>query len=209
MEIAALLLEMITDTRDKTGRGLTAEALGALLAFLDPDRDRAGEKYEEIRLKLTKYFEWENCSFVEELADETINRVARAIDQGREIHDIRAFFFGVSRNIRLESLRAGDKQRRALAEMSRMQPFGPDQPELESALQCLDRCLDALPEDRRVLIMKYYREDQNREDLARTRGLTHSALRNRAHRIRDRLERCVGRCLKERDELVDSATKYI
>jgi len=39
-------------------QGLTAQALDALLALLDSDRDRAGEKYEEIRLRLTRYFEW-------------------------------------------------------------------------------------------------------------------------------------------------------
>jgi DNA-directed RNA polymerase specialized sigma24 family protein len=203
---------MAGDSRNKkVRRGLTAQALEALLAFLDPDRERAGEKYEEIRLKLTKYFEWQGCSFVEEHADETINRVADAIHQGKGIRDLRAYSLGIARMIHLELLRAGEKQRRAEAEMSLTQPVGTDPESSVAALECLERCLDTLPVDSRDLITKYYQGDQivkirNRKSLAGALGLAPNALRNRVLRLRCRLESCVVQCLNQRDGLTDSAT---
>src|ERR671938_30866 len=62
---------------------LTAEAFTKLLARLDPDRERAGEKYEELRRTLVKFFEWRGAPFPEDQADETFNRVARKLDEGR------------------------------------------------------------------------------------------------------------------------------
>ncbi len=53
---------------------LSAEALGRFLAGLDPDSDRAGEKYESLRLALMKFFDWRGAHFPEDLADETIKR---------------------------------------------------------------------------------------------------------------------------------------
>ncbi len=55
---------------------LTQAALDSLLAWLDPDRDRAGAKYEAIRTRLIKVFVCRGCPEAEDLADETINRVA-------------------------------------------------------------------------------------------------------------------------------------
>jgi DNA-directed RNA polymerase specialized sigma24 family protein len=203
---------MVVESPDnRTKQGLTGEALDALLAVLDPDRERAGEKYEEIRLKLTKYFQWEGCSFVEEHADETINRVARAVHQGKEIRDVGAYFFGVARMIHFESLRAGERQRRAVAELSIAQPVTSDSGEVERALECLERCLETLPGESRDLITSYYQGDQiakirNRKSLAEALRLGPNALRNRALRLRSRLENCVVQCLKQRDGSTDSGT---
>src|SRR6185295_1078239 len=61
------------------GALLTREGLEALLAYLDTDRDRAGEKYEEIRHRLMKLFECRGIVPSEEPADETIDRVARNV----------------------------------------------------------------------------------------------------------------------------------
>lgn len=204
--------KMVAESPDnKQKQDLTAQGLDGLLALLDSDRDRAGEKYEEIRFKLTKYFEWEGCPFVDEHADETINRVARAIQQGKEIRDLRAYFFGVARLIHFESLRDLEKQRRVAAELftapaARREGDGSDE-----ALDCLERCLASLPSEGRDLIMKYYQGDQiakirNRRNLAQALGLESNALRNRALRLRSKLENCVMKCMKQRDGLTDSGT---
>ena len=58
-------------------RTLTHVALAKFLACLYSDDDRAGEKYEAIRLRLVKYFDWRGVHFPDECADETINRVIR------------------------------------------------------------------------------------------------------------------------------------
>jgi hypothetical protein len=47
---------------------LSAEALARFLASLDTDSDRAGEKYDSMRLTLMKFFDWRRAHFPEELA---------------------------------------------------------------------------------------------------------------------------------------------
>jgi|SRR5262249_18252789 len=205
---------MVADSSDKKSeKSLTAQALDALLALLDPDRELAGEKYELIRLKLTKYFEWEGCTGVDELADEAINRVARAVERGKDIRDLQAYFFGVARLIHFESLRDAEKHRRAVAEASHViaENVVPGTDEYEAAIECLERCLESLSAQGRDLITRYYQGDQiakirNRRDLAAALGLASNALRNRALRLRSKLEACVVQCLEQRDGLVDSAT---
>ena len=61
----------------KSKADLTREALDRLLHWLDRDRDRAGQRYEQIRSGLIKVFLCRGAVDPEELADETINRVAR------------------------------------------------------------------------------------------------------------------------------------
>ena len=64
---------------------------------------------------------------------------------------------------------------------------------------CLETCLASLPADARTLILEYY-QDQRRQKidrrvrLATQLGLSANALRSRAQRVRDRLERCVRAC---------------
>ena len=58
---------------------LSQEAFDRLLAWLNPNRALAGEKYEEIRRRLIKIFTCRGCTCPEVLADETINRVARKV----------------------------------------------------------------------------------------------------------------------------------
>ena len=58
----------------KTGWTLTAEAFAKLLACLDPDSEKAGQKYETIRQRLMKFFDWRGAYFPEDCADDTLNR---------------------------------------------------------------------------------------------------------------------------------------
>ena len=51
---------------------MNRDELEALLKFLDPDRERAGERYETVRSRLIRLFEWRGCSSPEDLADEEI-----------------------------------------------------------------------------------------------------------------------------------------
>ena len=93
---------------------LSAEALARFLAGLDPDSDRAGEKYESLRLTLMKFFDWRGAHFPEELADETINRVIRKIDEGETIRDLPTYCHGVARLVLLEKLKGPEKQKSGL-----------------------------------------------------------------------------------------------
>jgi hypothetical protein len=67
---------------------LTKEVFAKLLAHLDPDTERAGERYERLRLSLLKFFDWGGAHFPEECADKTFNRVARKLESGEDVRNI-------------------------------------------------------------------------------------------------------------------------
>ena len=62
--------------------GLNAPAFQRLLARLDADPARAGERYEDLRRTLVRFFEWRGAPFPDDHADETFDRVARRLDEG-------------------------------------------------------------------------------------------------------------------------------
>jgi DNA-directed RNA polymerase specialized sigma24 family protein len=73
--------------------------------------------------------------------------------------------------------------------------------ERERALRCLERCVAELDAERREMVIGYYYGEQrakieNRRRLASKFGLTMNALSIRTFRIRERLEICVRRCIK-------------
>lgn len=179
----------------------------ALLGWLDEDRDRAGSKYETVRLRLIKIFNCRGCSDAEELADETINRVIARIDEIAEHYegDPLAYFYGVSHKVHLEYLRK-TKLRQAdvpAEEVTEIKvPFVPMADEADSEYECLERCLEHLPEDNRKLVLEYYQHEKqakidHRNRLASQMGIAVNALRIRAHRIRVALEKCVHDCVEQ------------
>lgn len=190
--------------RPAASPGPTPEEFDALLARLDPDRDRAGERYEEIRRKLARLFEWRGCEFPEELVDETLNRVARRLREGLEIQtpDPYAYFCGVAFLVYKEAWRRVIRERQAVegGDWPTHTPPAVEDPE-DRRLQCLSRCLDTLPEAQRALLLRYHQEDdhiQSRKALCQEMGAgTLNALRIRAHRLRRRVEECVRSCLAE------------
>jgi DNA-directed RNA polymerase specialized sigma24 family protein len=86
-------------------RGLTQAAFEKLLRGLDPDRSAAGDKYENLRRKLARFFAWEGCEFGEDLADEALNRLARKLDEGEQIGGMERYAFGVARLMLKEEAR--------------------------------------------------------------------------------------------------------
>src|SRR5437879_1145652 len=95
-------------------RGLTAETFAKLLDRLDADREQAGEKYEDLRRTLTRFFEWRGAPFPEEHTDETFNRVAGKLDQGVKIKNIGGYCYEVARLVCLESFKGQDSKRLSL-----------------------------------------------------------------------------------------------
>lgn len=188
--------------------GLTAEEFEALLAHLAPDREQAGERYEDIRRRLVRLFEWRHCAAPEELADEAINRVARRLAQGIEIHAESPFgyFCGVAHHVGQEMLRERGRERSTFRTASTLAALAAEpEPGAERRLACLHACLARLPGDQRRLILQYHQGGERaridgRQRLARELGIGANALRIRAHRIRRRLEDCCARCLAEGGE---------
>jgi RNA polymerase sigma factor (sigma-70 family) len=71
----------------------------------------------------------------------------------------------------------------------------------EAQLECLQKCLTALPPEQRKLITHYYRGDKDtkikgRRELADELGIPLNALRIRASRLRGKLEVCLRKCLQ-------------
>lgn len=181
---------------------LSRDAFEALLARLDPDPDRAGERYEEVRLRLVRFFQWRQVVSPEDLADDTIDRVGRRLrdDPTIQPRNWPAYFHGFARNVLRESWKEGREHpgdRRALRVGAESPPEAESQ---ERRLECLDRCLQALSDDNRRLILQYYQlqrgaQIEQRRRVAEEHGIPLNALRLRVHRIRTRLETCVRACL--------------
>src|SRR5262245_53520218 len=80
---------------------LTRGAFTGLLAHLDADPAAAGEKYEHLRRALLKFFSWHQMPEAESAVDETLDRVARRLEEGHAIADVPAFAYGVARRVGL------------------------------------------------------------------------------------------------------------
>ncbi len=186
--------------------GLTEKSFAGLLDHLDADRARAGEKYEDLRRTLVRFFEWRGAPFPEEHTDEALDRVARRLAEGVEVTNIGGYSYQVARLVFLETLKGRDGRRIPIA-TTRLTAAGDaaaEATERETRLACLDDCLHELPAESRALIVGYYyyREDkqgriQARRALAGRLGLRAEALANRAQRLRDKLEGCVNACVRK------------
>lgn len=180
----------------KIDLSLTEEQFHQLLAWLDADPGRAAEKYEEIRRGLITIFLNRRCDEAEDLADETINRVAKKVGalQNDYTGDPARYFYGVAKKVLLEYNRQRNRP---------IKPPPPSTPrgELEPYLECLDECLEKLDPASRELILLYYQEQKrakisSHKKMGEALRLRAGALRARTHRIRLKLEKCVLECLE-------------
>lgn len=193
---------------------LGQSAFQGLLDWLDEGTDSGGEKYVETRRRLVCYFDRKRCLSPDELADETLNRVARRIEEEGAITDTppARYCYIVAKFVFLEYLRRAEHKQVSFDELS-----GPGHPtsvlaslpepddtqtQKERLLDCLQSCLVALQSEDRELILQYYSGErrakiENRRLLAARLTVTVNALSIRACRIRDKLEACVGRCCTE------------
>lgn len=185
----------------KTDWVLSQSAFRQLLYWLDEGVNSDGSRYLEIRRRLVIYFDRKNCLTPDELADETLNRVARRIEEEGAIStDTPAHYcYIVARFVLLEDLRrspqkALDEQVPAISDSTEQRQ------EAERRLECLERCMETLDSDERSLIVSYYQGEQrskieNRKAIALKLGVTINALSIRACRIRTKLENCMRKCL--------------
>jgi DNA-directed RNA polymerase specialized sigma24 family protein len=178
---------------------LTEDGFFKLLEWLDADADAAAIKYEKIRQKLIKIFAYRGCLIPEELADETIDRVVRKIDELKTNYtgDQRLYFYGVAQNIHREYLRKQMRQNIVL-------PTPPINETIEREHQCLEECLKKLPKAERLLILEYYR-DEKQAKISRRKFLagemSPNTLRKKTQRIREKLKNCINECLSGDDKI--------
>jgi DNA-directed RNA polymerase specialized sigma24 family protein len=192
----------------KTGPGrkrvkwsITPQAFDKLLGHFSPDRDEAGRKYENVQIKLLRFFEWRGVGSPDKRTDETLDRVARRIDEGQQIDSLMAYIYRVAYLVFLEAL----KEPEYAAIDIETDPGLTYQPELEDSererrLHCFDLCLEGLPVESRQMIVGYYQGERHakiefRKQLAEGLRIPLNALRIRVHRIRMTLEKCITECL--------------
>lgn len=183
---------------------LTETAFNKLLAALAENRDAAGEKYLLLKKNLTRFFETRGFASAEDAADEVLNRLTRKLDSGEQIENISTYALGIARLVALE-LRKSPEQKTS-NELPEIAVIGgrqePD--EQEQKLSCLDKCLEQLSAEKKDIIVGYYRSErrekiENRQKIAEALGIPNNALRNRAVRLREKLEGCIRECLENED----------
>ena len=151
------------------------------------------------------YFSRKRCLSPDDLADETLTRVARRLEEQGAITDTppARYCYIVARFVFLEHVRSADRRQTSLDEMRAVADAaalarlaGVDDTAEEARHDDLERCLQQLSGADRALILDYYAGDDrdriaSRRALAARLQLTQNAVTIRACRIRDRLEACV------------------
>lgn len=180
----------------QTKKEVTPESFARFLTWLNPDRDRAGEAYEQLRFSLSTYFARRRCIYADELVDETINRVIVKIDE--PIENKMGYVYGVARNVFRESLR----KERPQVTLDDVTLAAPQAEEESFSHDCLDKCLESLSPDSRDLLLKYFSQAKTqkieiRQRISSTLKTTQTALRMRICRMKKNLTLCVMECMKE------------
>lgn len=203
----------MTDVPDKTlerRRTLTKDSLQRLLNWLDGGADSDGYAYVEMRRRLRDYFARKNCRTADDLADETLTRVARRLEEeGIALTETPArYCYIVARFVFLEHLREAKSHRVAAqpsGDIALQLPASSAADAAEAAgtreklMVCLETCLEQLDPLNRRIITRYYIGSErakidNRRELAEGLGLSLNAVTIRASRVRTRLEACIRRC---------------
>lgn len=197
----------MTDALDKTVERrsewtLTRDSLQRLLNWLDGGADSDGYSYVEMRRRLKDYFARKGCHRADDLADETLTRVARRLEEeGITLTETPArYCYIVARFVFLEHLREIKSHGTTALPADIVSAPHPDATEVRvNLLDCLDKCLQELDPLNRRIIARYYIGSErvkidNRRALAESLGLSPNALTIRACRIRKQLEACVRRC---------------
>lgn len=193
------------NTQPKKNWLITSESFARLLEWIDEGADSNGQKYLELRQKLFSYFDRKNCLSPDELADETLTRVARRLEEEGKIESETPakFCYITARFVFLESLRGQENKNISIDEIKAEKITANDADEekflKEKMLACLEKCVGELDETNRELIVTYYYgaeriKIENRRSLAEKLGISSNALTIRACRIRDKLEICVRKC---------------
>jgi DNA-directed RNA polymerase specialized sigma24 family protein len=155
-----------------------------------------------MRRRLVLYFRRKLCVNADDLADETLNRVARRLEEQGSITDATParYCYIVAKFVFLEHVRQVGQMRAGVAESARTPDPEPASADQERRLDCLDRCLGQLGATDQELILDYYRGDERariegRRELAARLGLSANAVSIRACRIREKLVGCVRGCV--------------
>lgn len=183
---------------------LTQESFDLLLSWLHPVPDEAGKIYVKIRTGLIKNFARQRCPVPDELADITVDRVAKLLpklidtyvgEKERYFHRVAYYVLREYWSRTVETVELED-------DMSVVEPDKDYKTEAES--HCLDKCMARLPVSKREFIKNYYygskgEKIRQRKELAANLNVELAALRVKALRIRRGLKKCTNDCMATLD----------
>ena len=176
------------------------------MRLFSDNREEAGKFYEALRRRLVQFFLNKRCDHAEQLADETLTRVARKADSFDPERNTgpTAFVFGFASKVYLEYLRRPDRGSVPLhgSDVDRTESPGLAGAD-EAGFECLDACLLKLSPEDRELVIKYYSKERAerielRRQLAEFLGVSQDALHGRVYRIRKALKKCVDSCMEKK-----------
>ena len=180
---------------------LTQESIDKLLAHLGDDHETAGIAYQDLRCKLIIFFECNRCTDAEELADVTLNRLARKLCDGEAIQKPMLYAHSSARYVLCEYWRRPEISAISLDES--VQDFENNyatyvedtraQHEAEMRREeIMRRCFMQLPAHQRRLLIDYYHCEKGpladqRKRMAERLRITPNALSIQVHRLRGKL----------------------
>jgi len=177
------------------------EDLNGLMSCFSSDADEAGQKYNDIRDGLIRYFKWRGAIDVEYLADETISRVAVKVAsiETDDKFDLKAYFYSFAANVYLEEAR---ERKRLVYDYEGLEAITVEYDQGKNAPDtvCLEKCLAEHQPHERDLIIKYYgfeafERAAGRKKLADELKVNMGQLHTRVSRIKKSLRECVMKCL--------------
>jgi DNA-directed RNA polymerase specialized sigma24 family protein len=181
-----------------------------LLKWLDDGADSEGSSYLMMRDKLVTYFDRKGCVDADELADETLTRVARRIEEEGTIEsDTPAkYCYITAKFVFLEDVRAKHRFEVPLETVENLSLPSLQMDEIAAAeavesternFDCLEKCVGNLDGPQREMVLRYYhgalrKKIDNRRQMAEEYGISLNALTIRTFRVREKLEKCVRKC---------------
>lgn len=174
----------------------------ALLNWLSADRDIAGEKYEQVRKGLIRFFRFKGCGDAEDLADETISRVSLRVgtfDHSKNVKTI-TYFYGFAANILFEYRRAINKEIAHEDLLFEQEIKTEPDDDSGSKAECLRACLNKLSADDRQLFIEYYgdttiKKMETRKKIAQRLNCEINTLHVKVFRLRRSLKVCINKCM--------------
>ena len=153
-----------------------------------------------LRERLIFFFSRRMLLLPEDLADEVLNRLARRLEEGEAIANIKGYALGIARHVLQEQRAKSDRERAASEEFHRNvshEPLTIDEDE-EIRLERMRRCLERLPRSDQEMLSEYYVAEGSgkipaRRRLATTSGMSHASLRKRVFVLRAMVRRCMQR----------------
>ena len=174
--------------------------------MLDADREQAGAKYESLRRRLIKIFEWRKCETADELTDIVFDRVIKKIAEGEQIENVAAYSATVAQFVFKEDWRRRERLSGSIEDQREIESPPENNKFFESEtddarMNCLEKCLDEFSDENRHLIVAYYETDgrtmiEARKRLADKSKISLIVLRSQVCRLKAKLENCTRNCCR-------------